>query len=98
MSLQKDPEGFEKRILHKFVDFKKKRLLEIGCGEGRLTWKYANASSFTVGFDPDQDAIRIARADSPPALNGHVQFAQASASHIPLSKETFDIAILAWSL
>jgi ubiquinone/menaquinone biosynthesis C-methylase UbiE len=98
MSLQKDPEGFEKKILHNFVDFKNKRILEIGCGEGRLTWKYAGVSSLTIGFDPDRDAIRIALADSPSALNGRVHFAQASASHIPFSKETFDIAILAWSL
>ena len=98
MSLQKDPEGFEKKILHKFADFANKRVLEIGCGEGRLTFKYAAASSFTVGFDPDHDALRIARADSPSDLGRHVHFVQASASHIPFSKEKFDIAILAWSL
>jgi ubiquinone/menaquinone biosynthesis C-methylase UbiE len=98
MTLQKDPEGFEKKILHKFVDFANKHILEIGCGEGRLTWKYAGASDLTVGFDPDHAALRVARADSPYNLREHVHFAQASASHIPFSKETFDIAILAWSL
>ena len=98
MTLQRDPEGFEKKILQKYVEFVNKRVLEVGCGEGRLTWKYADASSLTVGFDPDQDALRIARADSPYNLREHVHFAQASASHIPFSKETFDIAILAWSL
>ncbi len=96
--MQKDPEGFEKKILHKFADFTGKRILEIGCGEGRLTWKYAAAFNLTVGFDPDQDAVRVARADSPSALRKHVHFAQASARDVPFSKETFDIAILAWSL
>jgi len=96
--MQKDPEGFEKKILHKFANLSNQRILEIGCGEGRLTWKYANASSVTIGFDSDRDAVRIARAESPPAAQGHVHFAQASASHIPFSTETFDIAILAWSL
>ena len=98
MPLQKDPEGFEKKILHKYVDFTNKRVLEIGCGEGRLTWKYADASRLTIGFDPDRDAVRVARADSPSDLRGRVHFTQASANHIPFSKETFDIAILAWSL
>ena len=98
MSLQKDPEGYEKKYLHQFADFKKKRALEVGCGEGRLTWKYAGASSLTVGFDPDHDALRIARTDTPYDLQKHVHFANATASHIPFSKETFDIAILAWSL
>jgi len=98
MSLQRDPEGFEKKVLHKFADFADKRILEIGCGEGRLTWKYAGAFALTVGFDPDHDALRVAQADSPSDMHNHVHFAQASASHIPFSKETFDIAILAWSL
>jgi ubiquinone/menaquinone biosynthesis C-methylase UbiE len=98
MTLQRDPEGFEKKILQKYAEFVNKRVLEVGCGEGRLTWKYAGASSLTVGFDPDQDALRIARADSPYNLREHIHFAQANANHIPFPKETFDIAVLAWSL
>lgn len=98
MTLQRDPEGFEQKTLHALVDLNDKRVLEVGCGEGRLTFKYAAASSLTVGFDPDHDALRIARADSPHATQKHVHFAGASASHIPFAKETFDIAILAWSL
>ncbi len=99
MTLQRDPEGFEQKTLRAFVDFKDKRVLEVGCGEGRLTFKYAAASSLTVGFDPDHDALRIARADARDKSRGtHVHFAGASASHIPFAKETFDIAILAWSL
>ena len=96
--MQRDPEGFEKKILHKFAGFSNQRILEVGCGEGRLTWKYANASNFTVGFDPDRDAVRVARAEPPATAQGHVHFAQASASHIPFVNESFDIAILAWSL
>ena len=94
----KDPEGFEKKTLHKFVDFSNVRVLEIGCGEGRLTWKYAAASTLTVGMDPDQNALRIARADSPYDLREKVRFTRATARHLPFSKETFDIAVLAWSL
>jgi ubiquinone/menaquinone biosynthesis C-methylase UbiE len=98
MPLQRDPEGFEKKILQKYAEFVNKRVLEVGCGEGRLTWKYAGAPALTIGFDPDHDALRIARADRPYDLQKNVHFANANASNIPFSKETFDIAVLAWSL
>lgn len=98
MTVQKDPEGFERKVLHAFADFTNKVVLEIGCGEGRLTWKYASSARQVIAFDPDHDSLRIARADCPADLHKHVHFMGASAKHIPFSKETFDIAILAWSL
>lgn len=98
MSALRDPENLEGKTLQRFVDFSNKRIMEVGCGEGRLTWKYAAASSRTVGFDPDHSALRIARADSPHGLEKHVHFLGASAKNIPFAKEKFDISILAWSL
>jgi ubiquinone/menaquinone biosynthesis C-methylase UbiE len=96
--MQKDPENKEGKTLHQFVDFSGKRILEVGCGEGRLTWKYAKHAQQVFAFDHDHDALRIARADCPIDFHKHVHFAKASARHIPFSKEKFDIAILAWSL
>ena len=98
MTLQKDPEGNERKYLKKFADFDGKRVLEIGCGEGRLTWKYAGDSHLTLGLDPDKDALRVARADAPHNLRHQTHFTCASAIKIPFSMDTFDIAILAWSL
>jgi ubiquinone/menaquinone biosynthesis C-methylase UbiE len=95
---QKDPEGCEQKFLHQFADFDNACVLEIGCGEGRLTWKYASASRVTFGLDPDSDALRVARADCPADLRDRIHLTCASAYHLPLAKETFDIAILAWSL
>jgi ubiquinone/menaquinone biosynthesis C-methylase UbiE len=95
---QKDPENFERKKLLDFADFTNSRVLEIGCGEGRLTWKYASASRVTFGLDPDFNALRVAQADCPTDLRERVHFTRASAYHLPLPQETFDIAILAWSL
>ena len=98
MTFYKDPERSETKHLHKFADVAGKRVLEIGCGEGRLTWRYASASLSTIGLDPKKDAVRVATIDRPSDLADKVHFANAQAEHIPFHKETFDIAILAWSL
>ena len=94
----KDPEGNETKTLRRLVDFTGRRVLEIGCGEGRLTWRYAGASLSTLGIDPDKNALRVARADCPSDLSDKVRFVNCKAEQLPFRKETFDIAILAWSL
>ena len=98
MSLQKDPDRNESKYLHKFADFANQRVLEVGCGEGRMTWQYAKTTYKTIGIDPDPDALRIAKVDRPSDLENKVLLACAASEYLPFSKETFDIAVLAWSL
>jgi len=98
VTFQKDPEQNETKYLHKFVDFADKRVLEIGCGEGRLTWRYAELAKHVTGIDLDRDSLRVATIDRPSDLVNRVHFANTQAEHLPFHKETFDIAILAWSL
>jgi ubiquinone/menaquinone biosynthesis C-methylase UbiE len=98
MSLQTDAEGNERRFLHKYVDVADKRVLEIGCGEGRLTWKYASGSTLTIATDLDHDALRVAKVDRPYDLETKVHLACVDSTYLPFAKEKFDIAILAWSL
>ncbi len=98
MTLQKDAERNEIKHLHKFADFSNKRVLEIGCGEGRLTWQYAKSTQITVGIDPDMDALRIAKVDRPYDLQTKVLLTCADSQQLPFPKETFDLAVLAWSL
>ena len=97
MSLQKDPERTETKYLHKFADFTGKRVLEIGCGDGRLTWQYAKSARLVAGIDLEANDLRVATIDRPSDLESSVTFTRADSVHIPFSKETFDLAILAWS-
>ena len=98
MTLQKDPERNEIHQLRKTVDLADKRILEIGCGEGRLTWQYAKWTASVVAMDLDHDSLRVAKVDRPYDLEQSVHLACADSHYLPFSKEKFDIAILAWSL
>lgn len=98
MSFQKDPEKTETKFLHRITDFAGKHVLEIGCGEGRLTWRYAAAARRITGIDPDRDALRVAFYDMPSDLRKTTTFACATVLDLPFPHETFDIALLAWSL
>ena len=98
MSLQKDPDRNEIRHLRKSVDLVDKRVLEIGCGEGRLTWQYAKDAHSVVAVDLDHDSLRVAKVDRPSGLENQVSLACSDSEHLPFLKEKFDIAILAWSL
>ncbi|MBL0347664.1 MAG: methyltransferase domain-containing protein [Anaerolineales bacterium] len=55
--------------------------------------KYAAASTLTVGMDPDQNALRIARANSPTTCAKGILHPRNRQTP-PFSKETFDIAPL----
>jgi ubiquinone/menaquinone biosynthesis C-methylase UbiE len=97
MTLQKDPERTEIKTLNQFIDFSGRRALEIGCGDGRLTWRYGRQAAHVTGIDLDGSGLRFASIDRPSDLQGRVEFAQADATHLPFGRGTFDLAIFAWS-
>jgi ubiquinone/menaquinone biosynthesis C-methylase UbiE len=98
MTFQKDAEKYEGKALNRLVDVSGQRVLEIGCGEGRLTWIYAGSARQVVGIDPDSDAVRVANYDMPDNLRKTTTFACASSLNLPFPHESFDIALLSWSL
>ena len=95
MSLLKDPERTETKYLHKFADFAGKRVLEIGCGDGRLTWQYAKSARLVAGIDLEANDLRVATIERPADLP--VSFVRADSVQLPFIKEKFDLAVLAWS-
>lgn len=100
MAIIKDPENHETATLHAMIDFTDQRVLEVGCGEGRLTWRYADHAAQVTAIDPDRQAIEIARAATPERLAGHVQFLESSLTDFAAAhrRDKFDLAIFAWSL
>ena len=93
-----DPTGAEKQVLHDLVDFNDKDVFEVGCGEGRMTWLYADIAGSVLGFDPDDDAISEAREQTPEHLGTKVEFRVADMMGVELDEDAYDIGILAWSI
>jgi ubiquinone/menaquinone biosynthesis C-methylase UbiE len=97
LRVQKDPEGSEVYRLVQSVVLAKQHVLEIGCGEGRLTWRIAPLSGRVTGIDPLADVLQVAAAERPAELRETVSFVRASALNLPFCHETFDLTILSWS-
>src|SRR5512136_1263586 len=98
MSLQIDPEEIETRHLHDFAGLAGARVLEIGCGDARLTWRYAHATRRVIGVDLDLPRLLAACQSTPAELGAKASFLAADAIFLPFPTAAFDVVILAWSL
>jgi len=93
-----DPEGFEAAALAAVPELNGARVLEIGAGDGRMTWQYAARSRAVVAVDPDGEALAYLLEETPPRLRRLVCPVRAASEYLPFVTERFDAAVLAWSL
>lgn len=93
-----DPEEAHFAALLRVADFAGARVLEVGCGDGRLTVPVAQHAASVLAFDPDEDAVEDARRTLPAELAQRVRFAVASAAAIEIPRSAFDIVLFSWSL
>src|SRR5436190_22947985 len=93
-----DPDGVEIVTMRELVDFEGLRIVEVGCGAGRLTFECGRAAASVLAFDSDKDVIRKARAETPRALRRRIRFEVADAAQLELPKGEFDLALFSWSL
>jgi ubiquinone/menaquinone biosynthesis C-methylase UbiE len=100
MTIRVDPENNETHALFDMADFSGQHVLEIGCGDGRLTWRYAGRVEHVTAIDPFADGIMRARENLPGELKGRVEFHHIAFEDFAAASEpsTFDRAILSWSL
>lgn len=100
MTIRSDPENNEIQALLGLVDFTGKHVLEIGCGDGRLTERYADKAAHVVAIDPFEEAIRRAKSNLSNTFGDRVEFRHIDIAGLASDSEpaVFDIAILAWSL
>ena len=93
-----DPEGAHLAALRRLADFDGQRVLEMGCGEGRLTRGIATDAASVLAFDPDPASIAEAQASFPSELADKVAFHVASAEEIEIERGSFDLVVFSWAL
>jgi 2-polyprenyl-3-methyl-5-hydroxy-6-metoxy-1,4-benzoquinol methylase len=91
-------EGFEPRLIEHFVSLRQKRVLEIGCGDGRLTFQYAPRASSVLAIDPDRPSIDEAVIQQRMWGDSNIDFRVASIERLPAVGAPFDVAVFSWSL
>ena len=99
MSILKDPEKNEiKALFDLYGDWAGNSVLEIGSGDGRLTWRYAEKVARVLALEPEEEAYAEALRDRLSEM-GHVELCNLGFDEFSRqNKEKFDLAILAWSL
>ncbi len=98
MAISVDPEQNEVHALRRAADWRRKRVIEIGCGEGRLTLRLARLGALVEAIDPDAKRIRAARAGLPQEFAGRVRYRVGKAQHLDRAGASFDIVVFAWAL
>jgi 2-polyprenyl-3-methyl-5-hydroxy-6-metoxy-1,4-benzoquinol methylase len=93
-----DPEGAHLAALRRLADFDGKRVLEMGCGEGRLTIGIAGDGASVLAFEPDAEKVAVARRFLPSDLAERVRYEVASAQEIEIDRGAFDLVLFSWSL
>ena len=78
MTILLDPEHNESQALFNLpIAWTGKSVLEIGSGDGRLTWRFADKVARVVGLEPDKDKHAAALENRPRGF-GHVEFLDLS--------------------
>src|SRR5512143_3281537 len=100
MTIRIDPENNESRALLEMANFSGQHVLEIGCGDGRVTWLYADKAARVTAIDPSSKQIAQAKEDLPSQLQDHIEFQDISFEDFTAASapSAFDIVILSWSL
>jgi 2-polyprenyl-3-methyl-5-hydroxy-6-metoxy-1,4-benzoquinol methylase len=100
MPVRIDPEGNETDALFDLLEVEGCEVLEIGCGDGRLTRRYADRAAHVTAIDPFADAIARANTWLSEAPNERIEFRHMAFADLAASSEAdvFDVALLSWSL
>jgi ubiquinone/menaquinone biosynthesis C-methylase UbiE len=98
MAITLDPQERELRALARLVPWRGQRVLEIGCGDGRLTRRLAGLEARVTAIDPDSSEIRKARAALRRRDARRIIYRVGRAERLSYRPHEFDAVVFAWAL
>jgi ubiquinone/menaquinone biosynthesis C-methylase UbiE len=90
-----DVHGAEPARIEALTPLEGMRVLEVGCGDGRLTGFAAARAASVYAFDPN--AERVGKALAAAGVE-RVRFGVHGAEALDVERESFDVALCGWSL
>lgn len=75
-----------------------KRVLDLGCGDGRFALALAPLAAAVEGLDQDSESIASAKAKARRSALPNVRFSVGAAQRLPYEDGAFDVVILSWTL
>ncbi len=93
-----DPERREIAQLKRVARWRGARVLDVGCGDGRLSAQLAELGARVVGIDPQPTQIRAARRRLAKRLAERVEFRVGTLGSLMEPPGSFDIILFSLSL
>lgn len=88
--------AIQKMLQH--VDFDGKHVLEIGCGDGRISFQVAEHAKSLIGIDLDVDQINLAKENAKILQIENIDFQIGALEDLKLADNSFDIVLFSLSL
>jgi ubiquinone/menaquinone biosynthesis C-methylase UbiE len=94
----RDAQGSEPAAIAAVADLGGRRVLEVGCGDGRLTRFAVRHALEVYAFDPNGDRVADAAAAVPAEDRDRIRFGVHDAEALDVERDRFDLALCGWSL
>lgn len=78
-------------VLDQIDNYEGKRILDVGCGDGALTYLISKNGGYVTGVDLSEEAINFAKEKTKQC--GNIKFIKASAYDLPFESKSFDYVI-----
>jgi 16S rRNA A1518/A1519 N6-dimethyltransferase RsmA/KsgA/DIM1 with predicted DNA glycosylase/AP lyase activity len=96
MPIELDPEERELRALLELLpNLHCAHVVEVGCGDGRLTRRYADLAASVLAFDPDEAAVAAFRSER---LPDRVELRTDTVDRVNIPQSSADVVLWSWAL